>query len=430
MAGLYQEGQRFPMYEEGRRFPTGDVPPPTMADYLRMLETRKRLSTMSGEMPSGLESAMPPSTDETIWRGKGLYGEQAFTNIPERAQAMGLRETMPPVSEGGYIESLPPSDRVPKGRSFSVEAPQAQVGGQGRSYAEKIKARQKLEAHILENGIPMAEAMKLQEFWGVDNDSLEKAQKAEGQTQKITSNVSANGFYLFNDGTESTIKAGAKPGRETLTHIDDDKVDSIAKGVMDGTINPDTISKRGNLQMNVFGRVKEIDPSFNLVGAGATAKFRQSSATMNTEALLNTIDPLLDELGKAGTILGNSDLPGYNRVANYLKEQTGSADIVGFNNLRDDVMAEIERGLLGTGVLSDSKYLRAVNNLKSSQSPSQLKAAIDNTRIVIKARLEALAKGPGQRPTATAGGGTTITVKNPTTGEMETWDTITEQRVK
>lgn len=173
MAGLYQEGQRFPMYEEGKRFQTGSAPPLTMADYLRMLETRKRISAMPGEIPSGLEAATIPSPDGTIWRGKGLYGEQAFTNIPERAQAMGLRETMPPVPEGGYIETMP------TGKTFAVEAPQAQVGGQGRSYAEKVKARQKLESHILENRIPMAEAIKLQEVWGVDNDSLEKAQKAE-----------------------------------------------------------------------------------------------------------------------------------------------------------------------------------------------------------------------------------------------------------
>lgn len=175
MAGLYQEGKRFPMYEEGKRFPTGGVPPPTMADYLRFLETQKRTRSIppTEGMQPGLASANAPSPEDTIWRGKGLYGEQAFTNIPERAQALDLRETMPPVPEGGYIET------IPTGKTFAVESPQAQVGGQGRSYAEKLKARQKLESHIFEKGIPMAEAMKLQEFWGVDNDSLDKAQKAE-----------------------------------------------------------------------------------------------------------------------------------------------------------------------------------------------------------------------------------------------------------
>lgn len=137
---------------------------------------------------------------------------------------------------------------------------------------------------------------------------------------------------------------------------------------------------------------------------GATAAFERNVGVMNTKALLNSIEPLLGKLEEAGAILGNSNIPAYNRAVNYLKEQTGSADIVGFNNLRDDTIAELERGLLNTGVLSDSKYLRALKNVNSAQSLPQLKAATANMRIVIRARLEALAKGPGAKTTASTGG--------------------------
>jgi len=188
----------------------------------------------------------------------------------------------------------------------------------------------------------------------------------------------------------------ARDGKNNITinAPGNSQVESLAAGILDGTIDPNAISKRGGLQAAVWGRVKQLDPSFNIIKAGAGAKFEGSTATMQTKALLNTINPLLDKLDTAGAILGNSSIPALNKAKNYLKEQTGDADIVGFNNLRDAVIAEVERGLMGTGVLSDSKYLRELNNMRSSHSYPQLQAAIKNTKMVIQARLEALAEGP------------------------------------
>jgi hypothetical protein len=107
---------------------------------------------------------------------------------------------------------------------------------------------------------------------------------------------------------------------------------------------------------------------------------------------------LLDKLQTAGKVLGNSDIPGYNRAKNFLKEEMGASNIVAFNNLRDDTVAEVERGLLGTGVLSDSKYLRAVKNVNSAQSYSQLQAAVRQMRTVISARLGAIQEGSTPPP--------------------------------
>lgn len=176
-----------------------------------------------------------------------------------------------------------------------------------------------------------------------------------------------------------------------------DNIETLAQGVLDGSIDPNAISKRGGLQGAVWSRVKKIDPKFNIVQAGATAKWESANTNMNTKALLNTIDPLLTKLEQSGAVLGNSSLPLYNRAVNFLKEQGGSADIVGFNNLRDDVIAEVERGLMGTGVLSDSKYMRALKNINSAQSYPQLKAAVKNIKTVIQARLESLNAGPYQK---------------------------------
>lgn len=198
------------------------------------------------------------------------------------------------------------------------------------------------------------------------------------------------------------------------------QVEALAKGILDGTIDPNGISKRGGLQAAVWGKVKELNPNFDIVGAGVQAKFRGSTGTMQTKALLNSIEPLLTKLEESGKVLGNDRFQFVNRPKNWLKEQMGYDDIVGFNNLRDDTIAEVERGLLGTGVLSDSKYLRAVKNINSAQSFSQLQAALRNIRFVIEARLEALAAGPETKETNRP--------KGDLTKQVNSWEALKKKR--
>jgi hypothetical protein len=56
-------------------------------------------------------------------------------------------------------------------------------------------------------------------------------------------------------------------------------------------------------------------------------------------------------------------------------------------------------------VLSDSKYNREINNVKSAQSYPQLQAALRATRTTIKARLEAVRAGPEAGNTKKVPGG-------------------------
>ena len=186
-----------------------------------------------------------------------------------------------------------------------------------------------------------------------------------------------------------------------------DEQDALSRAIDNG-LDPYKVNSR---TAKIYAQQEMKTPGRKWNELGATASFERNAGVMNTKALLNTIDPLLSKLDEAGAILGNSSFPGYNKAVNYLKEQTGDPSIVGFKNLRDDVIAEVERGLLGTGVLSDSKYNRAIRNVNESQSYEQLRAATKNIRIVIKARLEALAAGPGTKkeqspPAPSTSGGT------------------------
>lgn len=173
-----------------------------------------------------------------------------------------------------------------------------------------------------------------------------------------------------------------------------DEVGTLAKQVADGRLDPNAISKRGGLQQKVYAEVERISPGFNFTGATANAKFATNSGNLTSRALIQGVEPLYTKLEETGKALGNTTIPGVNRVMNWAKEQAGNPEIVAFNNLRDDVVAESERILLGSGVLSDNKYLRAVKNVNSAQSYPQLKAAVTQLRMTVKARLDALDKKP------------------------------------
>lgn len=218
--------------------------------------------------------------------------------------------------------------------------------------------------------------------------------KKQGKSIENTVDLGDKQRIFYRDGRFEDLPKGANPSSTQKDIRDLSK--TLAMQVIDGRLDPNMISKRGGLQQEVFSQIEQISPGFNIVGANANAKFATNASNLQSRALINGVEPLYDKLEEAGAALGNSSIPGANRVRNWAKLETGNPEITAFNNLRDDVIAETERILLGSGVLSDSKYMRALKNVNSAQSMPQLKAAVKQLRFVVRARLEALDKKPYQ----------------------------------
>lgn len=203
----------------------------------------------------------------------------------------------------------------------------------------------------------------------------------------------------------TTVNVRGGGDRASVYGISDNDAALLTKGIEEGRIDPTKINSRTAkvyIQME-----KAAQGQTDYVGAGANVKYKTSAANLQSRALMTGIQPLYDKLLEAGKELNNSNIVGKNRIVNWGKEQgllgpDAAAKITGFNNLRDDVIAESERVLMGSGVLSDSKYLRAVKNVNSAQSYPQLKAAIANLRTVIKTREEALNVQPFQNRRGTS----------------------------
>lgn len=217
---------------------------------------------------------------------------------------------------------------------------------------------------------------------------------------KLTYNKDAEAAKLARDKFEwekTHPKAGRLGGILSAMSAEENKALSNA---IDNGLDPHWINSR---TANIFAQQEMETPGRKWNTLSAAATFERSQSTMNTNALLSAVNPLMDSLIEAGKKLNNTNVPGINKIGNWFKEASGDPNIVQFNNQRDDVIAEVERGLLGTGVLSDSKYQRALHNVNSAQSPAQLESAVKAMKIVISARLEALREKSG--PGAKVGGG-------------------------
>ena len=196
-----------------------------------------------------------------------------------------------------------------------------------------------------------------------------------------------------------------KETTSSVMSVGNEMADVLAKQVVDGRLDFNTISKRGGLQQAVAASAEKMAPGVNLVELSANAKFKGTNANLTSRALIGGVQPLYDKLLSVGETLHNSRYPVINKAVNFAKEQTGDSEIVAFNNLRDDVIAETERILLGSGVLSDTKYQRALQNVNSAQSYPQLKAAVAQLEYVVEARLEALDDEPYKNARGSKEGG-------------------------
>jgi hypothetical protein len=189
--------------------------------------------------------------------------------------------------------------------------------------------------------------------------------------------------------------------KSTTGSMNEEDAMSFAQQIVGGKLDINTLPKRGSVRQQILSKVYQIDPNFNVINAEADAKHRKDAANLRGIALIRGLDPMFENLRQAGAQLDNTGIPVWNKIKNRAARATGDPDIVAFDNARDDFVAEAERILLGSGVLSDSKYNRALENLNSAQSPEQMEAAIDQIKKVIAAREEALIDRPydtGQEP--------------------------------
>ena len=306
-------------------------------------------------------------------QGRGLITN--LLNTPSEQQDTALASMISGFTQAGYIEDTSTGGKTPEQIQQALDIESGTLAAREAELAERIRAR---ETGSDTGTVTLSSLGKLMR----ERDALNPETNAD---DIAAYNAVIDG--MMNDATDADIQAQA---------------DNLAIQVVQGRLDPNTISKRGGLQQTVYSTIEENYPGTNLAQLSANVKFWSNASNLQSRGLIGGVQPLFDSLLETGKELDNTSIKVLNRVVNFAKEQTGDPGIVAFNNLRDDVIAESERILMGSGVLSDTKYIRALGNVNSAQSYKQLEAAIAQLENVIRARLHALDEAPFQEASPSA----------------------------
>jgi hypothetical protein len=216
--------------------------------------------------------------------------------------------------------------------------------------------------------------------------SLGEKQNEFGQRMKSEQEKQSD----LNDYRNHMIDLG-KQRLDKMQGIDQSDAAVLSAAISAGMVDPYHINSRNAA---VLAKAYQTNPTQNLNDLAAQAQYERNTGTSAQKALLSNMYPLIEKVRDAGSALGNSNVQFVNGIKNWMAEKSGDPTIVEFDNLRDETIMEMQKALTGAGVASDTRYTRAIGNMKSAQSVAQLNAALDAMKVVTDSRLKAITAGP------------------------------------
>lgn len=194
----------------------------------------------------------------------------------------------------------------------------------------------------------------------------------------------------------NAIQAG-KTGSDLLNSLPAlDK--ATLQSILDYGKNPANLSLRKSAGESQSEREKFlsmahlIDPTYDETQYGTRSAikkdFNSGKSAQNIRSL-NTAVGHLQTLSDAGTKLENASLPVWNKIANLGITAVGDSRVVAFNTAATAVESELASVFKGMGA-TDQEIKAWRENINSSQSPAQMKGAIDTAIELMGSRLQAL----------------------------------------
>jgi hypothetical protein len=136
-----------------------------------------------------------------------------------------------------------------------------------------------------------------------------------------------------------------------------------------------------------------LDPTFDATQYGARYALRRDFTSGNGAKALNSLNMTishLNDLNQKADALNNRQVPAWNAVGNWLLTQEGGDPrVTNFNVTKNAVANELTRLFRGTG--GAEADIQAWNqNINSSESPAQLKGAVETALHLLAGRAAAL----------------------------------------
>lgn len=168
----------------------------------------------------------------------------------------------------------------------------------------------------------------------------------------------------------------------------------LIKKLANYEIDPKTLSTRGGEREAALRKVAQYDPSFdqkryntiyNAVNKFATGKQGDTVRSFNVGiAHLDTLEGLIGALN-------NKDLPAFNRLANYVRTQTGHEAPGNFDAARDIVGKEIVKAVVGAGGGVEERR-EVAERMAAAKSPQQLLGVINTYKELMSGQVRGIKK--------------------------------------
>lgn len=202
------------------------------------------------------------------------------------------------------------------------------------------------------------------------------------------------GQWVTADEKHEPVKVTGLSGKEQPVAGDPD-VETAAKAIANYQMAPLTgFAMRSPYGQAVMARAIQINPDYEANQFTARSKAQKDFATGKQGdsvrsfnvgiSHLNTLDGLVDALN-------NKDMKTFNRLANQVKEEFGSAAPTNFDAAKAIVGDEIIKAIVGGGgALADRE--NAQNQLDRAKTPAQLKGVIETYKDLMAGQLTGLKK--------------------------------------
>lgn len=288
--------------------------------------------------------------------------------------------TQQTIAQTEQMKSIVQTPYGPMSEKLAEKVFPAEVRGQATTEAATTRAGATVDAAKINQGVTVDVPKELQDQFGVGAKLPVKALNAL--------ETAAGKPLTMVQGANDTFQVNKLTGAKTPLGVGNSRIAArLAAPVQ--VADPNT---PGGVKFMTAGEAlrtgAQSASSANVTVPKAVLKDFTSGKSAQSLNSFNTASEHLNLLSKLGDALQNGDLPSVNRLGNSFATATGGAAPTSFNMAKNAVAGEVAK--VFKGVATEGEIKSISDTVNNSQSPAQLKGAIDTAQKLMDSKRGAL----------------------------------------
>ena len=193
-------------------------------------------------------------------------------------------------------------------------------------------------------------------------------------------------FYQNKINKDTTWASDNKPDEQDELELNEAE-ERLAKSIADGTIDPQTLSKRGKKYNFIISRAKQINPDLDMPMARADNSLLKNQTYRQKEMMAESLGTILDSVTEAGKNLDFSSNKIVGKSQAWTKDMMNDPDYRYYMSLRNDAVQTLTAVMRGVG-MSDKSVELELESMPKAMSPEAFEAWYKGQMEALEPRLE------------------------------------------